>query len=101
MKNINIEFETAIKNEETLEALKVLFSVYEGEVVLDREMGIDSDIVSQNINIVRENYTQDAMDKVKKYFPDLEIVAVDFKTDEQGQIRALIDIRRVENGNES
>ena len=101
MKNINIEFETAIKNEETLEALKVLFSVYEGEVVLDREMGIDSDIVSQNINIVRENYIQDAMDKVKKYFPDLEIVAVDFKTDEQGQIRALIDIRRVENGNES
>lgn len=77
-----------IENEEIYDCLKTLCKTYAGTCPLDREFGIDPNIISLNRDIAKEYLIQDLYEKVEKYVPEVEIINIDFEenTKEQQKI---------------
>lgn len=79
-------FITDINNEEILLSLKTLCSVYAGSCPLDRDFGIDAEIIDNDIEIAKTMFMQDILDKIEKYIPEIIVTELEFleKEDMQG-----------------
>lgn len=56
-------------NKDILQSLRTLFSISAGTVVLDREFGIETDMLSLPMEIAMNNFAVEATEKVDRYEP--------------------------------
>lgn len=63
---------------EQLENLAFLCSTIEGTCPGDREFGLSSDIVDNNIEGAQAEYVMSLTEKMEKYTPSLELVDIQF-----------------------
>ena len=88
---------TNIKEDDILlECLKVLFKTKEGECPIYRKFGLSNVFVDENVGVTQELYAQEAIDKVERYIPQLEVVQVEFKVCDDGKIFPSITVQRKE-----
>ena len=84
---------TNIKEDDILlECLKVLFKTKEGECPIYRKFGLSN----ANVGVTQELYAQEAIDKVERYIPQLEVVQVEFKVCDDGKIFPSVTVQRKE-----
>lgn len=63
---INGVYERKLRND-ILEKCEFLLSVFKGTVPMNRDIGIDPDIVSQPLYIAQQMYTMSAIETIEKY----------------------------------
>lgn len=80
---------TTVKEKEIIDGLLLLCAIYAGSFPLNRDFGIDPDILSQPLDLARAMFTQDIVDKTEKFIPEIIVTEVDF---EDGEIAALYPI---------
>lgn len=83
MNIMNVDFVTDIKDKELLHGLRFLCSTYAGTCPLNRDFGIDPDLVSENVDIIKALYPQEVMDKVSRFFNNIEVVEVIFDEEQE------------------
>lgn len=83
MNLMNVDFVTDIKDEELLQGLRFLCNTYAGTCPLNRDFGIDPDLVSENVDIIKALYPQEIMDKVSRFFNNVEVVEVIFDEEKE------------------
>ena len=83
MNIMNVDFVTDIKDKELLHGLSFLCSTYAGTCPLNRDFGIDPDLVSENVDIIKALYPQEVMDKVSRFFNNIEVVEVIFDEEQE------------------
>lgn len=81
-------------SEDILLSLETLFSTIEGTIPLDRNFGINQDILSAPAEVAENLYTLDAIEKVDIYEPRVKVVSVDFAHSD-GQIIPTVHIELV------
>lgn len=92
----NEEFTTA-EYIDTQRCLNTLFSIRAGSQPLDRDLGIDLDnIAGYPTNVARNMLSLEIIEKVRRYEPRVEVVSVDFKSDENGLLSPQILFKRAE-----
>lgn len=96
--NIKVDFTTDSSiDTELLTSIQTLCNTYEGTIPLDRRVGLDSSVISENIDIAKEIITADIFDKVEKYIPEVEVIEVSFKEGEDiSMLNVLIKLERRE-----
>lgn len=94
--NIKVDFTTDSSiDTEILTSIQTLCSTYEGTIPLNRKVGLDSSVISENIDISKEIITADIFDKVEKYIPEVEVIEVSFKDGEDiSMLNVLIKLGR-------
>lgn len=83
MNLMNVDFVTDIKDKELLHGLRFLCGTYAGTCPLNRDFGIDPDLVSENVDIIKALYPQEVMDKVSRFFNNIEVVEVIFDEEQE------------------
>lgn len=92
---IKTRFLTNIDDDvELIQQIKTLCTTYEGTIPLNRGVGLDPEVLSENIDISKEIVRADIFDKFEKYIPEVEILDVDFENIED--LSALHTVIRVE-----
>lgn len=66
---INAPIFQGTRNKDILQDLRTLFSITAGTVVLDREFGIETDMLSLPMEIAMNDFSVEAMEKVDRYVP--------------------------------
>lgn len=96
--NIKVDFTTDSSiDTEILTSIQTLCSTYEGTIPLDRQVGLDSSVISESIDVSKEIITADIFDKIEKYIPEVEVTEVSFKEGEDiSMLNVLIKLGRRE-----
>ena len=91
---INAPVFQGTRNKDILQDLKTLFSITAGTVVLDREFGIETDMLSLPMEIAMNDFSVEAMEKVDRYVPRVMVDEVTWdKTDfNQGILTPVISV---------
>lgn len=64
---------------EIRERLKLLLTTRIGTVVLDRDFGLDMSFIDKPLPILKQIYTIEVINKIKKYEPDLRVKSISFE----------------------
>nr|DAU99301.1 MAG TPA: baseplate wedge protein [Caudoviricetes sp.] len=96
--NIKVDFTTDSSiDTELLTSIQTLCSTYEGTIPLNRQVGLDSSVLSESIDIAKEIITADIFDKFEKYIPEVEVLEITFKeSDDISMLNVLIKLERRE-----
>ncbi|MBO6268254.1 MAG: hypothetical protein J6N19_03810 [Clostridium sp.] len=91
---INTPVFQGTRNKDILQDLKTLFSITAGTVVLDREFGIETDMLSLPMEIAMNDFSVEAMEKVDRYVPRVMVDEVTWdKSDfNQGILTPVINV---------
>lgn len=91
---INTPVFQGTRNKDILQDLKTLFSITAGTVVLDREFGIETDMLSLPMEIAMNDFSVEAMEKVDRYVPRVMVDEVTWdKSDfNQGILTPVISV---------
>ena len=82
------------RNKDILQDLRTLFSITAGTVVLDREFGIETDMLSLPMEIAMNDFSVEVMEKVDRYVPRVMVDEVTWdKSDfNQGILTPVISV---------
>lgn len=91
---INAPIFQGTRNKDILQDLRTLFSITAGTVVLDREFGIETDMLSLPMEIAMNDFSVEAMEKVDRYVPRVMVDEVTWdKSDfNQGILTPVINV---------
>ena len=91
---INAPIFQGTRNKDILQDLRTLFSITAGTVVLDREFGIETDMLSLPMEIAMNDFSVEAMEKVDRYVPRVMVDEVTWdKSDfNQGILTPVISV---------
>lgn len=91
---INAPIFQGTQNKDILQDLRTLFSITAGTVVLDREFGIETDMLSLPMEIAMNDFSVEAMEKVDRYVPRVMVDEVTWdKSDfNQGILTPVISV---------
>lgn len=93
---INGVYERQLRND-ILEKCEFLLSVFKGTVPMNRDIGIDPDIVSQPLYIAQQMYTMSAIETIEKYETRAIVEEVKFETT-AGAGNMIPKVRLIYNG---
>lgn len=80
--------------EDIRRCLETLYTVRTGEQPLDREFGIDNSFLDQPINIAKNLFTLEVIEKTKRYEKRVEVEEVEYRFDGEGQMIPVIFLKR-------
>jgi hypothetical protein len=89
----DVEFnitEPLSEQEDILRCLRTLIMTPAGTVPLDRDFGIDNSCLSYPLEVAKNIFAVELIDKAKTYEPRADISAVDFDYDDDGNITAKV-----------
>lgn len=91
---INAPIFQGTRNKDILQDLRTLFSITAGTAVLDREFGIETDMLSLPMEIAMNDFSVEAMEKVDRYVPRVMVDEVTWdKSDfNQGILTPVISV---------
>lgn len=91
---INAPIFQGTRNKDILQDLRTLFSITAGTVVLDREFGIETDMLSLPMEIAMNDFSVEVMEKVDRYVPRVMVDEVTWdKSDfNQGILTPVISV---------
>lgn len=94
---INLQGFAESEADDIRRCLTALYSVRAGEQPLDREFGIDSDFLDRPLNIAKNMFALEVVEKTKRYEKRVAVDKVDYNFDSQrGQIIPVINLKRSE-----
>lgn len=82
--------------ESTVRGLQTLYSTIEGTVPMDREFGLDGTMIGYPVEVIKNMYTLDVMEKTEKYFSNVKVTEVTYESIDN----TLIPTIHLENGDE-
>lgn len=71
-----IEIFPANEQLEIIQNVKTILTTLQGTVPLDRDFGIDSEIVDKPINVIRPLIVKEAKEKLAKYEPRVKFISM-------------------------
>ena len=74
----NFEIELDTNDEDILMCLQHLYSTKTGERPLDREFGLDADIIGKPLDVAQNEYAVEVIEKTERYEPRVEVEEVEF-----------------------
>lgn len=80
--------------EDVRRCLATLYSIRTGEQPLARNMGIDTSFLDKPMNIAKNLFTLEIIDKTKKYEKRAEVVKIEYKFEEEGRMIPVIYIKK-------
>lgn len=80
--------------EDIRRCLETLYTVRTGEQPLDREFGIDNSFLDQPINIAKNLFTLEVIEKTKRYETRVEVEEVEYRFNGAGQMAPVIFLKR-------
>lgn len=80
--------------EDVRRCLATLYSIRMGEQPLARDMGIDTSFLDKPMNIAKNLFTLEIIDKTKKYEKRAEVVKIEYKFGNEGQMIPIIYIKK-------
>lgn len=72
--------------EDIIQCLRVLYGTVTGEQVLDRNFGIDGDILDLPVNVAAARLAQEIIEKTDRYEPRAEVTEVSPSWDIAGKL---------------
>lgn len=79
--------------EEIIQNVRTIITTRKGSVPLDRDFGIDVDIIDQPVTRVRAALTADIIDAVERYEPRVSVTEVTFRGNEiEGEIYPVVKV---------
>lgn len=80
--------------EEIIQNIHTILSTPKGSVPMDRDFGLDFDIVDRNINVAKSLVVNAIYDAVEKYEPRVEIINITFKGDAmEGKLTPVVEVK--------
>lgn len=93
----NVEIELNVEDEEIIRNLRHLYSTRTGERPLDREFGLDIDLVGLPMDVAENEYAVEIVEKTERYEPRVEVEEVTFKqVSEEGNLIPHIKVKKVD-----
>lgn len=93
-----VDFAPASTTLEILQNVRTILTTARGSVPMDRDFGIDAEVVSMPIATAQAKLTADIIATVMKYEPRAKVKKIIYEGDEEsGQIRPTVRIEVVEN----
>lgn len=91
---INAPIFQGTRNKDILQDLRTLFSITAGTVVLDRDFGIETDMLSLPMEIAMNDFSVEAMEKVDRYVPRVMVDEVTWNKSDfsQGILTPVISV---------
>lgn len=80
--------------EDIRRCLETLYTVRTGEQPLDREFGIDNSFLDQPVNIAKNLFTLEVIEKTRRYEKRVEVEEVEYRFDGAGQMVPVIFLKR-------
>ncbi len=80
--------------EDIRRCLETLYTVRTGEQPLDREFGIDNSFLDKPINIAKNLFALEVIEKTKRYEKRVEVEEVEYRFDGTGQMVPVIFLKR-------
>lgn len=80
--------------EDIRRCLETLYTVRTGEQPLDREFGINNSFLDQPINIAKNLFTLEVIEKTKRYEKRVEVEEVEYRFNGAGQMAPVIFLKR-------
>lgn len=74
----NFEIQLDTEDKELLMGLQHLYSTKAGERPLDREFGLDIDIIGMPMDVAKNEYAVEVIEKTERYEPRVEVEEVEF-----------------------
>jgi len=91
---INLRGFAGNEAEDIRRCLTALYSVHTGEQPLDREFGIDCAFLDQPMNIAKNMFALEVIEKTKRYEKRVSVEKVDYRFDKEGQMIPVISLKR-------
>ena len=91
---INLSGFAESEMEDVRRCLETLLSVREGEQPLDRNFGIKNSFLDKPMNIAKNLFTLEIIDKIKRYEKRAEVAEIDYQYAEDGQMIPVIYIKK-------
>ena len=79
--------------EEVIQNIKTIITTLQGSVPLDRDFGIDPEIIDKPVNVIRPLLVKEIKEKIESYESRAKLVSIDWAGD--GQEGSLIPKVRV------
>ena len=93
-----IELMPMTETEEVLQNVRMIVGVWRSEVPLDREFGIDTDLLDAPMNVARTQLTASLMELIEEYEPRASLKEVMFEEGADGVINPVITVEVEEAG---
>lgn len=91
---INIRGFPASEAENIRRCLATLYSVREGEQPLDRDFGINNDFLDLPVNLARNRFALEVIEKTEKYEKRVKVEKVEYRFEEEGQMIPIIHLKK-------
>lgn len=88
-----IDFAPASEVAEILQNLRTIITTTKYSVPLDRNFGIDADMLDLPINVVQAKLQSEMITAIKKYEPRVEITSISFTGTEDGVLAPKVQVR--------
>lgn len=82
--------------EEVVLCLETLLSIRKGSQPLDRDFGIDHEIVGCPVDVAKNRMSLEILEKIETYEPRVEVDTIEFKADIDGKLSPVIQFKRRE-----
>lgn len=76
--------------EDIIRCLETLYGTTTGEQILDRDFGINADIIDLPVNIAAARLTQEIIEKTERYEPRASVTEVKTGWDENGNMSVKV-----------
>lgn len=92
----SVEIELNSEDEEIIRNLRHLYSTKTGERPLDREFGLDIDLIGLPMDVAENEYAVEIVEKTERYEPRVEVEKVTFKqVSKEGKLIPHIKLKKV------
>ncbi|MDY2685025.1 MAG: GPW/gp25 family protein [Selenomonadaceae bacterium] len=84
--------------EEVLQNVRTIISTIKYEIPLDRDFGIDGDVIDMPMQQAQAKLTQEIFRAVRQYEPRAVIESISFSGDESGRLTPTLEVSIRETG---
>ncbi len=88
------EGEQPFETESIQRCLETLYSIREGEQPLNRGMGLNMDFLDQPVNVAKNMFALEVIEKTRAYEPHAAVEKVEFAVGGEGQLIPVIHVKR-------
>ena len=78
--------------EEVLQNVRTIISTIKYEIPLDRDLGIDGDVIDMPMQQAQAKLTQEIFRAVRQYEPRAVIESISFSGDESGKLTPTLEV---------
>jgi hypothetical protein len=97
---IELDLDDSSEYDDVLEELKNLFSTVTGTYPMNRDFGIDTDIMDCPVPAAETMLSVEYYEKVAEYIPQLEVTDVSFSYDDDGNVTPYVTLEPADDEDE-